>query len=203
MRPLVEEIPTSHSPESLVENLRSREGIVLLRTSSFDLLTARYSFVTANPFLTFRSFGSRCELTSENGTRLHFGNPWQILDALMPRFELLDEIDLPFPLGGCFGFWGYDLKNFSEPKLPRRAVCDLELPDCHVGFYDSLVVFDHHLGKTFVVSTGLNSDGSRNEERAGERAGFWRNHLERSASPTIGSISGTKAQGSGRFECFA
>ena len=73
----------------------------------------------------------------------------------MARFELLDEIDLPFPLGGCFGYWGYDLKNFTEPKLPRRAVNDLELPDCHVGFYDSLVVFDHQLGKVFIVSTGL------------------------------------------------
>ncbi len=66
-----------------------------------------------------------------------FGNPWHILDALMSRYELLDEIDLPFPLGGAFGYWGYDLKNFTEPKLPRRAVNDLELPDCHVGFYDS------------------------------------------------------------------
>jgi len=53
-----------------------------------------------------------------------------------------------FPLGGCFGFWGYDLKKFHRAKtLPRRAVNDLELPDCAVGFYDSLVVFDHQLGK--------------------------------------------------------
>ena len=60
-----------------------------------------------------------------------------------------------------FGYWGYDLKNFVEPKLSRRALNDLELPDCHVGFYDSLVVFDHHLDKTWVVSTGLAADGSR------------------------------------------
>ena len=93
----------------------------------------------------------------------------------MSRFELLDEIDLPFPLGGCFGYWGYDLKNFTEPKLPRHAVNDLELPDCHVGFYDSLVVFDHHLGKVFIVSTGLDADGSRSETRAQERMEFWEN----------------------------
>ena len=92
----------------------------------------------------------------------------------MSRFELLDEIDLPFPLGGAFGYWGYDLKNFTEPKLPRRAVNDLELPDCHVGFYDSLVVFDHRLGKVSVVSTGLNADGSRSETRADEKLEFWR-----------------------------
>jgi len=95
----------------------------------------------------------------------------------MARYELLDEIDLPFPLGGCFGYWGYDLKNFTEPKLPRRAVNDLELPDCHVGFYGSLVVFDHRLGKTCIVATGLDADGSRTEARAREQLAFWQSHL--------------------------
>ena len=95
----------------------------------------------------------------------------------MSRFELLDEIDLPFPLGGAFGYWGYDLKNFTEPKLPRRAVNDLELPDCHVGFYDSLVVFDHRLGKVCVVSTGLNADGSRSEARAKAQLDFWNSKI--------------------------
>jgi para-aminobenzoate synthetase component 1 len=139
--------------------------------------------VTAKPFLTFRTFGSRCEIVTADpqlstpNFQLQFGNPWQILDALLARYELLDEIDLPFPLGGCFGYWGYDLKNFTEPKLPRRAVNDHELPDCHAGFYDSLVVFDHHLRKTFVVSTGLAADGSRSEKRAGKQMEFWQSRL--------------------------
>ena len=83
------------------------------------------------------------------------------------------KLTLPFPLGGAFGYWGYDLKNFTEPKLPRRAVNDLELPDCDVGFYDSLVVFDHRLGKVCVVSTGLDADGSRSESKAQEQIEFW------------------------------
>ena len=102
----------------------------------------------------------------------------------MSRYELLEELDLPFPLGGCFGYWGYDLKNFVEPKLSRRALNDLELPDCHVGFYDSLAVFDHHLGKTWIVSTGLSADGSRTEERAVEQLQFWQNAFSR---PTVES----------------
>jgi para-aminobenzoate synthetase component 1 len=195
MRPLIQEIQTVHTPESLVERLRSapafaslRRGeecgvrnAVLLRTSAFGSPSARYSFVAANPFLTFRSFGSCCEIVKSEirnpKSEIHFGNPWRLLDSLMSRFELLDEVDLPFPLGGCFGFWGYDLKNFTEPKLPRRAVNDLELPDCQVGFYNSLVVFDHQLGKTFVVSTGLDADGSRDEKQAEERLEFWRTIL--------------------------
>jgi para-aminobenzoate synthetase component 1 len=196
MRPLIQEIQTAHTPESLVENLRAenQRQIILLRSSPrqsetasdnfFESSQARYSFVAANPFLTFKSFGSNCETIHHSSLITHhFGNPWQILDALMSRFELLDEIDLPFPLGGAFGFLGYDLKNFVEPKLSRRATNDLELPDCCVGFYDSLVVFDHQLGKTFVVSTGLNFDGSRDEKKANEQLEFWHSTISKKEPP--------------------
>ena len=125
MRPILQEVGTGHSPESLVAALGGEAGVVLLRSRQFDLPQARYSFVTARPLVTFRSSGSVCEILSPEGragilpalvnienkgqagsTALpsrQVGNPWQLLDALMSRFELLDEMDLPFPLGGCFG----------------------------------------------------------------------------------------------------
>ncbi len=188
MRPLIQEIPTGHTPESLVERLQGEPGIVLLRSALFDSGQARHSFVAAKPFLTLRAFGSRCELLHDQKVgeekvqpEVQFGNPWQVLDGLMARYELLDEMDLPFPLGGCFGYWGYDLKNFVEPKLPRRAVNDLDLPDCHVGFYGSLVAFDHQLGKAWIVATGLGIDGSRSEQNTQAQYAFWRLHLDSSA----------------------
>ena len=142
MRPLITEIETSVTPDSLTERLlqvpEPLSGYPPARACAIS--TGAYSFVTAKPFLVFRSSGSRCEISGHHrpAPYVQFGNPWQIMDTLMSRCELLDELDLPFPLGGCFGFWGYDLKNFTEPKLPRRALNDLELPDCHVGFYDSV-----------------------------------------------------------------
>jgi aminodeoxychorismate synthase component I len=215
MRPIIQEISTSHTPESLVSALLDPKSPghqlstinhqpVLLRSSLFDSPQARYSFVAARPFLTFRSIGSRCETfcsdcsavprithhapvgpkRNEGGSRFtphfQFGDPWKLLDQLMSRYEMLDEVDLPFPLGGCFGYWGYDLKNFVEPKLPRRAANDLELPDCRVGFYDSLVVFDHGLGKIWIVSTGLAADGSRSDRRAKEELDLWVRTLDES-----------------------
>ncbi len=183
MRPIIQEFVTAHTPESLLETVQG-EGAVLLRTGSFDSPQSRYSFVAARPFLTMRSFGSRCEFSHpalpkrETKNYTQFGNPWKILEGLMARYELLDEPDLPFPLGGCFGYWGYDLKEFLETRLPRRAVNDLELPGCHVGFYDSLVAFDHHLGKTWIISTGLDADGSRSEDRAREQLEFWRERIQ-------------------------
>ncbi len=179
MRPLIEEIATQHTPESLVEELHGEPGVVLLRSALPDFDHARYSFVAARPFLTLRAFGSRCELSSAGQRHIQFGNPWHVLDGLMARYELLDEVDLPFPLGGCFGYWGYDLKNFVEPKLPRRAVNDLELPDCQVGFHDSLVAFDHQLGKTWIIATGLSADGSRSGQNARQQQEVWREHLNR------------------------
>ena len=35
-----------------------------------------------------------------------------------PATRCSRNLDTPFPAGGCFGYWGYDLKNFVEPKDP-------------------------------------------------------------------------------------
>ena len=176
MRPILQQIETAHTPESLVETLRGEPGVVLLRSGAFDSPQARYSYVTARPFLTFRSFGSRYVLDAPPQTL--FGNPWQILDTLMSRYELPDGIDLPFPLGGCFGYWGYDLKNFVEPKLPRTAINDLELPDCQTGFYDCLVAFDHRMDQVWTISTGLRADGTRDPVQARRQLGHWTDLLQ-------------------------
>ncbi len=196
MRPLIEPVQTSHTSESLVDKLQGEPGIVLLRSGFFESQQARYSFIAARPFLTLRSFGSRCEIFSDQIRHVQFGDPWHILDGLMARYELLEEIDSPFPLGGCFGYWGYDLKNFVEPRLPRTAVNDLELPDCAVGFYDSLIVFDHRLEKTWIISTGLEADGSRNEIKAREQLNFWKRTLEENVVEGFHAISETQQDGS-------
>ena len=65
MRPLIHEITTAHTPESLAaELIAPRSGVMLLRSALFDSPPARYSIVAARPFLAFRSFGSRCEIHS-------------------------------------------------------------------------------------------------------------------------------------------
>ncbi|MBL9174740.1 MAG: aminodeoxychorismate synthase component I [Verrucomicrobiales bacterium] len=185
MRTLVEEVRTAHTADSLAAKFRGDPGLVLLRTGTFDVASARYSFVASRPMLRFRSWGTLCETQSDEGrTESQFGNPWQHLARLLGRFELPDEVDLPFPLGGCFGYWGYDLKQFVEPRVTRRAVNDLELPDCHLGFHASLVVFDHQLNRTWVVATGLDGEGNRSEVRARKQADAWHRRLQEGSEET-------------------
>ncbi len=186
MPTLVELVPTAHSPESLVALLRKgrAKGLVLLRSACFEIPEARYSFVATDPFQTLRARGSCCELSGPTlPDTVHFGNPWRLLEALLARYELLDEVDLPFPLGGALGYWGYGLRRFVEPRLGAGPVDDLEIPDTIVGFHDSLVVFDHHTGQTWVVSTGIQPDGSRDEHHARQAADRWRRRLSTAPGP--------------------
>ena len=180
MRCLIEKIDQPHSPEALLAQLAGEPGILVLRSSALDRADGRFSFVLARPFLQFRSLGSRCDLSWSGGTDTQYGDPWRLIESLVARYEVMDDIDLPFPLGGCFGYWGYELKNFVEPRLPRKANKDLELPDCVVGFYDSLVVFDHQVGTTWVIATGLDQSGSRDSARAAGQLKVWVDHLSAS-----------------------
>jgi para-aminobenzoate synthetase component 1 len=178
VRTLIQEVATAHTPETLAAALRGEPGRVVLRSRRFESPHARFSFVTARPFLTLRTRGSRCVVGAAGGRQVSYGNPWRVLEALMARHELPDEADLPFPLGGAFGFWGYGLRHHVEPRLPRRAADDLRLPDCAVGFHDALTVFDHRLDRAWIVSTGVRPDGSRDAAHARAAAAWWRARLE-------------------------
>jgi para-aminobenzoate synthetase component 1 len=175
---MIRRVESAHSPESLAQKLSGLTGTVLLHSGESRGGLGRYSLVTAWPFLSFRSWGALCELHTRGRRVVQYGDPWQSLAQLMARYETLDPVDAPFPLGGCFGVWGYDLKSFLEPRVGRRAVHDLALPDCDLGFHDSLVVFDHQLNAVWIISTGLQPDGSRSRKRARVQFDRWRRLLD-------------------------
>jgi para-aminobenzoate synthetase component 1 len=182
MRTLIQEMPGALSPETLAQRLVGQPGLVLLRCGQPPQAWGRYTLVAAQPFLVFRCWGSRCELAAGDRQWALFGDPWQVLDRWLARYELLRELDVPFPLGGAIGYWGYDLKNFVEPRLSRWAINDLELPDCVLGFYSSLVAFDHKLGRAWIVATGLDAAGDRSQTRAQRAVDWWRAQLESSVT---------------------
>lgn len=177
--PVLLEQPTAHTPSSLAHQLAGTPGRVLLESTDREGNSQRYSFVAAAPFLTFRSFGAECRLATAAGTVRRLGNPWDVLEELVARYAMVAELDLPFPLGGVFGYWGYELRHFVEPKLPHVHSGDLGLPDCHLGFYGSLVVFDHQRQRTWIVSTGLRDNGARDPGTAAAAFDFWRAQLQR------------------------
>lgn len=178
MRTLIQEIPGAIAPERLARGLLGQPGLALFHGGGPPAPLPDTWLLVAKPFLLFRCWGSRCQLNAGDRFWVQFGNPWQVLERLLARYELLEEPDGPFPLGGAFGYWGYGLKNFVEPRLPRRAVHDLELPDCQLGFYDSLVAGSPALDKTWIIATGLGLDGDRRASRARQALDWWRRLLD-------------------------
>ena len=64
--PLIQEIETRHTPESLIARLQAEPGTILLRSGTMEH-GERFSLVAARPFLRFESYGSRCEIESPAG----------------------------------------------------------------------------------------------------------------------------------------
>lgn len=181
MLPLVLEIQNTPKIEEIAAR-NAVPGAVFLNSALPHQELARYSILALEPFLTFVSEGSTCTVTDSKGQNTLFGNPWRILDDLLPRFELLDDPGYPFPAGGCFGYFGYELNRFSEPTLPTRITQNNPVPDCWLGFYDSLLVHDHQAHRSWLIATGLNADGDRSESAAEAQLAKWQSRL---ANPLV------------------
>lgn len=174
---IIERVDTEHTPETLAGVVQGFPGVVLLLSGRRDM--GRFSILAAEPFLKFRSLGVRCEIVRADGTsHVQFGNPWDVLEPWIARYELSRQPDVPFPLGGCFGFWGYELGRFNDPAMEVRAEGPAESYDCHLGFYASLIVWDHHLNQVLIVATGLQEDGDRTSGHARRAIRLWRKRME-------------------------
>ena len=99
-------------------------------------------------------------LEYKSGTVSTFrSNPFQALKELLNRYEVsFGSKTVPF-LSGAVGYFAYDLKDFVE-KLPDNACDDLNLPDCILGFYNTVIACDNISGKTYIANCKLPEVGN-------------------------------------------
>jgi para-aminobenzoate synthetase component 1 len=164
--PLVEEIHNPPSTPRAFELFRDKPFSFFLDSGMDPQKLGRYSFMGSSPFLVMRSRGEEISLLSPEGERVVFGNPFDVLGELLQEYRLDgNPTTLPF-VGGAVGYLGYDLGHFIE-KLPSRTVDELQLPECYLGFYDAVIVFDHLEGRAYVAATGFPERGGSRKARAG------------------------------------
>ncbi len=187
MRSRIEQIYHSVPVENFLSTVGQQPDVILLHSSLDGHPDSRFTFFAANPMVTLRAFGADCHLHYPSSGKHYtvYGNPWSVLAQMMNPFEVLEELDSPFPLGGCFGFWGYDLKHFVEPRLERKAIRKSTLPDAYVGLYSSLLAIDHKDNKTWIVATGFNPDGTWSNLEADGQLNQWRRIIEKSSQLTL------------------
>ncbi len=166
--PLVEEIKTPLTAARCFDTLTVRPFSFFLDSGMDPGKLGRYSFMGSDPFLVLRSRGDEVTLVNTGVEEVRRGNPFDVLGELLEKYSLDDSrAEIPFA-GGAVGYFSYDLCHFIE-RLPTTAVDDLQLPECYLAFYDSVVAFDHQEGKAYLVATGFpESEESRRQRRARE-----------------------------------
>lgn len=82
-------------------------------------------------------------------------NPFGRLRQLLEKYKI-PAADNSFPfLGGAVGYLAYDLGFLLEKSLQRITVNDLDIPDCHVGFYNTVIITDNVKKILYVCALGF------------------------------------------------
>jgi len=104
----------------------------------------RYSFLGLDPASSIRGKGNRAIVDdpASNGSQVWEGSPLDLVRRWMSPYRSPRPEGLPKFLGGCVGFWGYDVIRSIE-RIPEIAADNPSMPDyCFVRF-DRIWVIDH------------------------------------------------------------
>lgn len=158
------------TPISVFKRMATEKECFLLESIGNSQVTARYSFIGRNPFITFQSLADEIEISYTGGETKRFtGKPMEELEKLCNSFKAPKLEDIPSFNGGAVGFFSYDIIRQYE-YLPNVNKDDLKLPDMHFMFTDEIIAFDHITQKIHII-VNIHADGDIEEEynRASKR----------------------------------
>ena len=151
MLPLVEELSEIPGIETALGVFSDWPDLILFESALQRDGLGRYSFLSADPVLTFTRARSEygCDPFSE------------LQAAISSSADLSQTIEgLPPFQGGLAGLLSYDLGRCFE-RLPDSAHDGFQLPVLHAGLYDWVLAWDHLENRAWVISHGLGRPGTR------------------------------------------
>ncbi len=172
---LFKELDLAPDVVSLFEKIVHLPGSILLDSGKIMERLARYSFMSADPFMIITSRGKtvRIERTNEP-CRVEYihGELMEIARSFMERYRINDgSLPIPF-IGGAAGYFSYDLGRQFE-SIHSIADNDLDLPDCWLGFYDVVAAVDHVERKVYLASTGFPSEAPEERKHRAKQRIKW------------------------------
>ncbi len=148
-------------PEVMFSAVQHLFGSMFLDSALIDRYgLGRWSFIVFDPLFVFSSREDTVAFRIGNTTRWESSNPLLSLRRTLGLFSVTAEPSwIPFR-GGVAGFFGYELGRSIE-RLPVTVEDDLDLPECFLGFYDTVLAYDHVMEQWFLCHTdfGLNRPG--------------------------------------------
>jgi anthranilate synthase component I len=113
----------------------------------------RYSFLGCDPVWVLEARGNKTTQTHRDGSVQVFeGDPFSALSACLQPYQPVTLPQLPSGIGGLFGFWGYELINWIEPRVPVYQGGKQDLPDGLWMQIDHLLIFDQVRRKIWAIA---------------------------------------------------
>ena len=131
----------------------------------------RYSFLGCDPLWVLEARGDRITQTQRSGQQQVFtGNPFDILADCLQPFTPVTLPQLPSGIGGLFGFWGYELIRWIEPRVPVHPATEADLLDGIWMQVDQLMVFDQVKRKIWAIAYADLRDPNTDLKQAYDKA---------------------------------
>jgi anthranilate synthase component I len=131
----------------------------------------RYSFLGCDPLWTLAAKGDRTIQTYRDGTQVTIeGDPFAALASCLEPYHPVKLPQLPPGIGGLFGFWGYELIRWIEPRVPVYPATESDLPDGLWMQIDQLLIFDQVKRKIWAIAYADVRDNA-NPQQAYQQAG--------------------------------
>lgn len=131
----------------------------------------RYSFLGCDPVWVLEARGNKTTQTHRDGSMQAFeGDPFLALTNCLQSYQPVTLPQLPPGIGGLFGFWGYELIQWIEPRVPVYSTNEQDLPDGLWMQIDHLLIFDQVQRKIWAIAYADLRDPQTNLEQAYQQA---------------------------------
>ncbi|MGV0024251.1 anthranilate synthase component I [Phormidesmis priestleyi] len=131
----------------------------------------RYSFLGCDPQWVLETKGDRTIQTHRDGTQESFqGDPFDTLSECLAPYHPVKLPQLPPGIGGLFGFWGYELIHWIEPRVPVYPATETDQPDGLWMQVDQLLIFDQVKRKIWAIAYADLRNPETNLEQAYQQA---------------------------------
>ena len=132
----------------------------------------RYSLVGCDPLWVLEARGDRTTQLNRDGSQVVFaGDPFTTLAECLAPYHPVKLPQLPPGIGGLFGFWGYELINWIEPRVPIYPQDERNIPDGLWMQVDHLLIFDQVKRKIWAIAYADLRDSNVDLHAAYQQAG--------------------------------
>jgi anthranilate synthase component 1 len=124
-----------------------------------------------DPLWILEAQGETTTQTHRDGSQVVFaGDPFTALAECLAPYQPVKLPQLPPGIGGLFGFWGYELIHWIEPRVPIHPQDERNIPDGLWMQVDHLLIFDQVQRKIWAIAYADLRDPQVNLQAAYDQA---------------------------------